>query len=823
VPKVSISRLEEKSDGHILAVSSAGWLELDGLKPIEHPGVNERLGAAWNEVFHVFEDRNGDLWFCSRQGLARKRGDDITRVPRYGTAGHYAFRIIEDAQGNLWAFTQGGLFRASVNGLEPLALAMNAASAFGDRDGNLWVGRKGDGLVRFKDRSVQMFQPLPGPSTDRPMTVLARADGKLWVGNACGGLALFNGRDFESRYSEKDGLTNSCVWSIAEDQAGDLWLGTYGGGLFRFRSGAFQQFAKPQGLPGNVVRVVLPAADGSLWIGTEDGLSHMRDGIFRNYTMADGLASNRVLNLYRDRSGTLWVATSRGVDRMEDNRFVHIPSSPDVFGSLYIGLSQDSSGVLYALSAPKGIRRVDGSRLARINEDLDVMSMLEYRKKVWLAGVSGIFRFPAGEISLAPESREGAVDYEQFGIDDGLSSPQASLGVPNMTITPGGRLWVATVHGLAGLDLTHSPGPSLKPLIYADEVTIGRNKQPAGRELILPPGTHHVELHFDSLELSSPEKIRFQYRMDGVDSNWLDADSTRTAVYTSIPNGAHAFHIRACNARGIWDRTGIVYPVTQQPYFYETAWFRSLAVAITLVLLLSAYRFRLQQLERRADERLQDRIVERERIAREIHDTLLQGIQGLILRFQAIAEKLPPGSFSQQAMENDLDRAEQLLMEGRDRVKELRGSVETGRDVFRSLREAGEELARDFPGDFRATLQGEPRDLHPVVAEEIYRLGLEALTNAFHHAEARQIGLALSYTKARLRLEVSDDGQGINSTVLDRGHRPGHYGLIGMRERATRIGAQLEVSSRPGSGTVIALDVAAAIAYAVHSRVSRWL
>jgi signal transduction histidine kinase len=246
-------------------------------------------------------------------------------------------------------------------------------------------------------------------------------------------------------------------------------------------------------------------------------------------------------------------------------------------------------------------------------------------------------------------------------------------------------------------------------------------------------------------------------------------------------------------------------------------------VAITLVLLLSAYRFRLQQLERRADERLQDRIVERERIAREIHDTLLQGIQGLILRFQAIAEKLPPGSFSQQAMENDLDRAEQLLMEGRDRVKELRGSVETGRDVFRSLREAGEELARDFPGDFRATLQGEPRDLHPVVAEEIYRLGLEALTNAFHHAEARQIGLALSYTKARLRLEVSDDGQGINSTVLDRGHRPGHYGLIGMRERATRIGAQLEVSSRPGSGTVIALDVAAAIAYAVHSRVSRWL
>lgn len=815
VPEVSISRLEEKSDGHMLMVSNRGWAELDNFKKIEHPGFNERLGAAWNEVFHVFEDRSGDLWFAGRKGLARQRGDVLEKVQPYGVEGAATFRILQDRQDNLWVFTQTGIYRATVNGLEALAPGMNAASAYADRDGNLWVGRKGDGLVRFKNRPVHVLNVLAGPGTSHPTSVLARSDGSIWVGNSCGGVSFYNGSGFTT-YDEKDGLINSCVSSLAEDGDRNLWIGTYGG-LFRFRDGTFTRF-----LPTLTVRAILPSPDGSLWIATEDGLNLMKDGHFRNFTTADGLSSNRVLNVYRDRRGTVWVGTSRGIDRLEAGRFVHVPSAPDVLGARYIGLAEDSSGTLYGLSAPRGVSRVEPTGLVTVNDDLDLISMIEHQKDIWAAGVNGIVRFPASEFGLPPEGREGALDYEQFGVPDGLPSPQVSLGVPDMATTPDGKLWVATVRGVAMIDLTKLSNHDTKPLVYVDEVVIGRTAQAAGKKLTLLPGTHHLELRFDSLELTSPEKIRFQYRFDGIDSNWLDADTTRTAVYTSIPIGAHSFHIRACNVNGIWDRTGIVYEVTQLPHFYETTLFRAATIGAALLLLVFTYHRRLKQLEIRAVERMRDRIAERERIAREIHDTLLQGIQGLILRFQANTEKLPAGDPLHARMEADLDRAEQLLMEGRDRVKDLRSSVETTRDVYRALREAGEDFARDFPGEFQATQQGDARDINPLVCEEIYRIGLEALTNAFHHSEGPQITLELNYTKARLRLRIHDNGQGITPAILEPGHRAGHWGLIGMRERAHRVGAHLALSSDPTSGTEVVLDVPARIAFIADLSSSTW-
>jgi PAS domain S-box-containing protein len=611
IPLDYISRIEESADGHLLIISSKGFIELDGTRVVSHPGLSDQLGVDLGaggpsgiQVFHVFQDRSGVLWFCTAKGLARRVNGSIERFQPYGGKGQSFQRVYEDPQGNLLAYSLDGVFRVAGTKLELLAAKMiRCISA--DREGNLWIGTNGEGLMRFKDRPIRMFTKADGLPNNIPMTVLSRRDGSLWVGNNCGGLSVFHGQRFKT-YDERDGLSNSCVWALAEGNSGELWVGTWGGGLFRFADGHFVQITLRQGLPDRVVRAITIAHDGSLWIATENGLSHMVNGQFHNYTTADGLSSNRVLSVYQDRHRTIWVGTSRGINRMTGDRFVPVSSPQQIFDPRYISFGEDSSGDIYALSAPKGIDRIEGNQLVEVNHDLDLLSMVASPSgELWFSAANGILRFSAAAFRQNQADPENPPDYAWLGQADGMTSTQCSIGAPNMALAPDGKLWVATVQGLAMLDLPHLSFEAATPVVFVEDVTVGRTRHPAGRELVLPPGTHHVELRFDSIALSSPEKTRFQYRMDDVDPVWLDADKSLTAVYTNIPAGTHAFRIRASNSAGVWDRSGISFPITQKPYFYQTGWFRAVCAVAFFLFLWSAYLLRVRHL-RGQERKLRD-------------------------------------------------------------------------------------------------------------------------------------------------------------------------------------------------------------------------
>ncbi|HEX4168303.1 MAG TPA: two-component regulator propeller domain-containing protein, partial [Bryobacteraceae bacterium] len=623
LPRFSILRIEEASNGNLLLITPGGVVEWDGSRAVQHPELAPRLGVKADEVFHVFEDSRGVSWYCTSKGVARQIGSSFEKIPPYGPNSDGAFRVYEDPQGTVWINKSNGLFRATAAGLEQLTLPNQNRYIYGDRDGDLWVGTNGDGLFRVKDRAVRMFTTADGLLSNVVMTVLESHEGRLWTGLNCGGLSWLDGERFRT-YTEKDGLSNSCVWALAEDANNDLWVGTWGGGLFRFRDGRFTQYSIPQGLRSDVVRSIIIAHDGSLWLATADGLSVMRNGHFRNYTTADGLSTNSILAVYQDRRGVIWAGTSGGIDRLTGDRFMHIPSALEIFEPHYVSLSEGPLGGLYAFSAPKGISRIERNQLVPVSTDLDLMSATEFQRDLWFSGGNGIFRIAAADLSRSWQDRSAPLDYTSFGRADGLNSPQCSIGAPNMTITRDGKLWVATVQGLALLDLLRLPRTKRAPTIFVEEVTVGQEKQSIRHELVLPPGTHRLEVKFDSIEFTSPEKSRFQYRLDGVDGVWLDADTTRTAVYTSIPVGAHSFHIRACNRDGVWDRTGIVYNVTQLPFFYETNVFRLAVLAGVSLLLWGLYRVRLHRIAREFNMRLEERVDERTRIARELHDTLLQ-------------------------------------------------------------------------------------------------------------------------------------------------------------------------------------------------------
>ncbi len=823
LPGEVINRIEGTPDGHLLIVTQQRFVEWDGTHIVEQAAVASQLSIRRDEYLHVFQDHKGATWFCTQAGLARREGDRLERFPGYGIAGHLGQRAeeaYEDQQGTMWVQFSSGLFRVSTATPEPL-LRVSVREIYSDRDGDLWAGTNGEGLIRFKDRVVRMFTQDDGLPGNIPMTVLSRRDGSLWIGNNCGGLSMFDRHRFHT-YAEKDGLSNSCVWALAEDQKNDLWVGTWGGGLYRFSDGHFTQFSKAEGLPGDVVRGIQVARDGSLWIAGEGGLSHMLNGRFRNYTIADGLSSNRVLAVHQDGRGDIWAGTSRGIDRMTENRFVPVPSARTIFDPRVMSFGEDLSGGLYAVAAPKGVDRIEAKRLVNVDQELDLFSMFAFRQELWFSGGNGLFKFPTPALERTDQERDSPLNYAAFGLADGMRSTQCSVGAPSMAITRDNKLWVATVNGLAELDLARMKTSVDKPLIFVDAVTLGRTSQIAGRELILPPGTHHTELHFDSISLSSPEKIRFQYRMEGIDPVWLDADNLLTAVYTNIPAGTHSFHVRACNGDGVWDRAGIVYRVTQQPYIYETTWFRVGVVTALALLLAAAYWWRLKQIAQQYNVRLDERVNERTRIARELHDTLLQSFHGLMLRFQAVRNMLPERPVeASEALEIAIDRAAAAITEGRNAVQELRSDRPGSDDVVETLTALGEEFGAEHvnaeagraPAMFRVLVEGTPRPVHPTLRDDLYRIGREAVGNAFRHAKANRIEVDLRYDGRMLRLRVRDDGIGMDPNVLTARGREGHWGLTGMRERAGSIGGQLELWSELGRGTEIEVTVPAAIAY----------
>ena len=486
------------------------------------PEFPRQFGVHSDGIFQVYEDRKRVRWFCTSAGVARRVNGSFQRLPPYGDSGERgAFRIYEDPQGNLWTNKESGLFRASDKSVESLAMGVHARYMYSDTNGDLWVATSSEGLVRFTDRTFKMYTAADGlPATNIPMAVLAAHDGTLWVGSNCGGLSRFDGKRFKT-YAEKDGLLNSCVWSLAEDANHDLWIGTWGGGLFRFRNGRFTQYSTPQGLPDVVVLSLAAAQDGSLWIATTQGLSHMQNGHLRNYTRAEGLSSDRVITVVQDRGGGIWAATDPGVNHLVGDHFVPVRGAPEEGEVPYGPLKEDSFGNLYAFSLVNGISRIEDNRLVSVNGALRPSGMVEsHDHDFWFSGRDGIYRVAAGDLRRAELDPDLPVDYTSYGPADGLNTRECTTGQPNIAITPDDKLWVGTLKGLAMLDLRRQRKRNRKPAIFMEEIEVGKTKRNPGRELVLEPGKAHVGLHFTAVDLASPENVRIQYRLDGVDAAW---------------------------------------------------------------------------------------------------------------------------------------------------------------------------------------------------------------------------------------------------------------------------------------------------------------
>lgn len=811
LPSISISRINQALNGRLLLTTGSGFVEYDGAGIVKHPGLGNLFGVHDDQIFDVFQDANGTIWYCTDKGIRSVAGNHVLSLDPYQPDHTAAYRISTGPGGALWVSTGMGIYRIDGGEMWTPAPSLHARGVYAGKDGDLWIGTNGRGLVHLRPRLIRMYaQEDSLPPSDLVMTVLSAQDGRLWVGSNCG-LSVFDGSHFRN-FFEKDGLTNSCVWSLAEDHQHNLWIGTYGGGLFQYRKGVFTQYSTEQGLASRIVLQIVVSQDDSLWMATPDGVSHMQGHAIRNYTRADGLSSNQILNIHQDRVGTIWVATQAGVDRLASGRFVPVPAVQTQDQVLAHRFVEDSRGNLYTTDVPRGVSRIRNGQIVLINKNLNLMDMVEEPDhSLWFSGLNGVTRIAEEVFDSADNC--SPLDYEVFNRADGLNTTQAAVGSPNVALTADGKLWIATVKGLAMIDTSRLPRVGRKPQVFLDGVTSDGRKSLVGNGLVLRPGSHHVELHLAAINLSNPQNIRLQYHMEDVDSDWLDVTSSRVIVYTNVPAGKHRLLVRATDTTGHWDLPQVVYEVIQQPHFYAMPLFEvSAAVAVGLMLVL-AYILRVRQVVKQTRIVLEQRQVERDAVARDLHDTFLQGVQGLILRFHTGTQRLPRDHPVRRSFEEALSQSDGIMLEGRSVLSRLRARKAKPESLTEAFASLGVEFQSLSPAHFELIASGRKRDLDTVVQEELQKIGREALFNAYRHAKASQIEVEINFGIFEFRIRVRDNGVGIDPAILRNGSIAGHFGLPGMRERVARIGGRLELWSRPGAGTEIEIRIPGAIAY----------
>ena len=782
---------------------------------------------------------NNELWVGTDTGLFRWNGTDFRRTSLPSALGSIQIlSMLRDRDSNIWVGTARGLLRINTNGMSFSAEdeirghgGINAL--FEDREGNIWVGGpqglgrirdstfityssdidsrfEQDGPVYIDSESRTWFAPARGglyalkngsiqptltgiPASEVVYSISGYGD-DIWVGSQHGGLTHLHiqNRAVTSRtFTRANGLAQNSVYPVYRSRDGSVWAGTLSGGVSRFKDQRFTNYTTVNGLASNTVSSILETRKDEMWFATSSGLSSLSNGQWRTYTTRDGLPSESVNCLFEDSSGTLWSGTSGGLAVSVANGFQVQATWPDVLHDPVFGIAEDKKGWL------------------------------------WIATAHHVLQ--ASRDKLAQGSLV-ASDIREYGPADGLLSSEGVNRNNSVVADSQGKIWFSLGRGISVVDPSHMPDNSPPAITHIEAVVADGLPITTANPVRVPPSSKRIAFTYTALSLASPERIRFRYLVDDFDRNWSTPVATREAVYTNLGPGSYRFRVVASNSSGLWNGAESAIAFEVEPALRQTWWFRSTLVLLAAAVTLLLYRLRMHRLTHQLSLRFEERIAERTRIARELHDTLLQSFQGLTLNFQRARNLLPGRTLEAiQTLDAALDGAEQAIVESRDAIYDLRSPITARKTLEEEIKALGEELVAQGPHakepmEFRIVIEGSSYPLRPNLHTEIFRIVREALRNAFSHSQGHLIETEVAYTARLLRLRVRDDGKGIDPDARHQAERTGHWGLKGMRERAEHFGGEFEVWSEPGAGTEIELRIPASIVYeSAPSQNSFWL
>jgi ligand-binding sensor domain-containing protein/signal transduction histidine kinase len=787
LPDRKINALLEVA-GHVLWIGTdSGLVRWNGKA---EAGIYETLAHA--QVVALTNDRDSNVWVGTSRGLARINPEgNLSIETDEKQPANAVTALFEDREGNLWVGTTRGIerFRDSVFTTYPIsgdASSDGGGPIFVDSQGRTWFGARDGGLYWLKDG--QLARVAAGALRGDIVYSIDGLNDKLWIGRR-GGLTQFRNAGGEwypfKTFTPPDGLPQSAVYAVHESHDGTVWAGTINGGLAKLKDGRLTIYTTANGLSSNAIRAIAEGSDETLWVGTSNGLNVLLKGQWRQYTSQDGLPPGSVNCLFEDETRVLWIGTENGLAFLRAGSIQTPDSLPELLRDEIFGIAEDSSGSLW-IATGKHILQIERAKL--IHQTV----------------ANG--------------------DVREYGLGDGLLSAQGVKREKSVVKDARGRVWFSTSRGLSFVDPMSARLTSVPALVHVEGISADGRRLSLGQEIRVPAPHQRLTIVYAGLSLSVPSRVRFMYKLDGFDQRWTDPTTAREAIYTNLESGDYRFRVIASNSEGVWNSAEAIVPFEIEPTVWQSWWLRLSSVLLVAIAVLLFFRLRMLRITSRMKLRFEERLAERTRIAQELHDTLLQGVLSASMQLHVVNDQIPADSSAKPALNRVLGLMGRVTDEGRNAV----GGLRTQQNAPLDLGQAFSEVRKEFEGqdeiDFHVLVEGAPRVLHPIIRDEIYSIGREALTNAFRHAKARSIEVELEYAAAGLRVLIRDSGIGFDSQLLRFG-REGHWGLSGMRERAKRIGAKFRVLSRPSAGTEVEVSIPREIAYVPATRQgpSKWL
>lgn len=856
LPSGSVPKLVQDRDGTIWAGTDEGLARFDH---DQWQSVGNDWGYPGGRVTTLFVDPHGTLWVAPRGKAVLFLPPGSKKLQTTGIEVTQTAQIVESPGGTLWMAETTRSVRPLMlpaNRVEP-EIQVGSAGILFDDDASLWITSLGDGMRRvpFPDRlngrkigefssAIESFTAKDGLTSDFVTCILKDREGSIWVGTSAGldrfrrgalvpillptkfaqkalvagdngdiwvgsgtnsfarieGNTLKISPNWNFRYGLRD--SRGTIWFLdyfhrvlrveqgrlttfakaaagiqdwlgtvlAIDRSGTPWVGNGLRSLFFLKNGHWERFETPPAVAGIQARVTFTDANGRVWFGfSNNSILVLDEPNVRTFSAKDGLEVGLVMAITgRDRH--IWIGGEGGLFVWEGDRFrTVVPAGSDAFHGVS-GVQEDSAGDLF-LSEQRGVLFIPGTEVSKILKN--------------------------------PSAR---VHYQTFDVHDGLPGAIQQTGAyPTAVQGTDGRLWFSTSSGVAWIDPAHIPRNTLPPPIAIRSITANGTRYTSLDGLRLPPRTRDLTIDYTALSLAVPERVHFRYKLEDSDTQWHEAGTRREAFYTNLRPASYRFRVIACNNDGVWNERGAALDFTIIPTWYQTNWFIAACIITGVFVVWTLYRLRVRQVARALSVRFDERLAERTRVARELHDTLLQTVQGSKMVADDALEQPADPARQRRALEQLSGWLGQAVREERAALNLLRTSTTQQNDLSEAFRRAIEDCRRQGSLEATFSLDGHPKEMHPVVRDEVYRIGYEAIRNACAHSHGSRLNVKLIYTQD-LTLCVTDNGVGIGPAIVNHG-KEGHYGLLGIRERAARIGGKLSITSSQDSGTEVKLLV----------------
>jgi signal transduction histidine kinase/ligand-binding sensor domain-containing protein len=814
-PNSAVISMVETSDGKVwLGTRDKGLFYMSQGRLV--PVATKLSGAKIN---CLLASGSHELWIGTDKGVLRWDSAKVTSVEIPPALRHLdVLSMIRDRDSNIWLGTPGGLIRVNSGGVVLDASSPQTpilvTALLEDREGNLWAGSP-SGIERIRDSAFVTFSTA-GLQSESSGPVYVDQSERVWFAPFEGGLHWLKGK--KSGSVPNDRLSQDVVYSIAGTKD-DLWIGRQQGGLthLRYSSGSLTTttYTEKNGLAQNSVYAVFQSRDGTVWAGTlSGGVSEFRNGRFNTYTTANGMSSNSITSIAETSGGTMWFATPSGLNSLSGGNLRSLgireglPSQniscllTDSADLLWIGTA---SGLAYVIS---GQIQVPTAVPASLHEQ--ILGIAEDKLGwFWISTSSHVLRIKRDSLL---RNSVGESDVREYGLDDGLHGTEGVKRQQSVFADSQDKIWFSMNRGISVVDPSRAISVSVPAIVHIEELSSDGNPVGLNGPIRLSGGHRRLNFAYSALSLSVPDRVRFKYKLEGVDEGWSRPVAERQVTYNNISSGAYRFRVIASNSEGLWNSAESSVSFKIEPAYWQTWWFRLSGLLACVLAILLFVRLRMRALAARMNMRFEERLAERTRIAQELHDTLLQGFMSASMQLHVADDRLPEDSPAKPLLGRVLQLMGRVIDEGRNTVRGLRSPDVVRQNLEEAFSRIQKDLAISTQSEFRVIVEGAPRQLRPVIHDEIYFIGREALANAFRHSGATEVVVEIEYSTSHLRVLVRDNGCGMDPQLLTTG-RDGHWGLSGMRERAERIGGKLKVLSMASAGTEIHLSVPSRLAF----------